>query len=109
MRLESTSQRMPPVQYVTTGSPLELVVLAGVEQLDEVARRLDVGHDGPAEPADRRLERVAAVEEDDVVAALGDELVQRIGREPSAAADDPVVVDAQFARARRTTRSRRAP
>ena len=61
---------------------LELVVLAGVEQLDEVAGRLDVGHDRAAEPADRGLERIASVEEHDVVAALGHELVQPVGRQP---------------------------
>ena len=79
------------------GPALEVVVLARVEQLDEVARGLDVGHDRAAEPPDLGLERVAPVEEHDVVAALGDELVQRVGGEPRAAADDAVAVDAELA------------
>ena len=52
-----------------------MVVGTGIELRDEVLRRLDVGHHRVLELADLRLERVAAVEEDHVVAAGIDELV----------------------------------
>ena len=97
MRLESTSQRMPPVQYVTTGRPLRSSYLPESSSADEVAGRLDVGHDRVLESADRRLERIATVEERDVVAALGDEFMQFVGRESGAAADHAVVADAYLA------------
>src|SRR3954454_23695236 len=54
------------------GAALELVPAPLVELPDEVAGVRDVRHHGAAETADLRLDRVASVEEDHLVATLGD-------------------------------------
>ena len=59
----------------------------------EVARRLDVRDDGVFESTDHRFERVARVEEDDVVATLLDELVDLCGPQVDATADDAASID----------------
>src|SRR5690606_27616768 len=65
---------------------------------DEVPRRRDVRHHRAPEAADRRLERVAPVEHHDVVAALVDEVVQRLRAQPLPAADHTVLVDRDLVR-----------
>ncbi|CAI7669955.1 unnamed protein product, partial [Penicillium discolor] len=64
----------------------------------EVPGGLGIRHDGAAEASDLRLERVPAVEEHDLVPALGDQGVQPVGGEPRPSADDAVRVDPQLIR-----------
>ena len=78
------------------GPALQLVVPARVEFGHEVACALDIGHDRAPESADRRLERIASVEEHDLVAALGDEVVQGVGTQLRAAADHAGLVDGEL-------------
>ena len=72
-----------------------MVIYAAVELGDELPGVGDVRHHGIREPADLRLERVAAVEECHLF--LGHQLVQLLGAEPRSAAHHTVLVDLQFA------------
>ena len=58
----------------------------------------DVRHDRTTQPADLRLHRVAAVEQDDVVTPFGHQRVELVRRETDAAPDDPVLVDGDLVR-----------
>src|SRR5690554_851100 len=74
---------------------LEVVVGAAVQLGDELTGVADRGNHGIREPSDLGFEGVATVEEGDVF--LCDQFVQLLRGEPGAAADDPVLVDLQFA------------
>ena len=75
---------------------LEIVVLAGLDLRDEVAGGVRVGDDGVAELPDLRFHRIAAVEEDDIVAAFVEQLVQGTGFEMLPAASDTILGDSDF-------------
>src|SRR5699024_1364082 len=70
---------------------LEIVVFAGFDLGDEIAGGIRIGDDGVAELPDLRFHRVAAIEEDDVIAAFVEELVQRSRLEVLPSALDAVV------------------
>ena len=72
---------------------LEVVVLAALELDNEVVAGLNVGHDRVLELADLGLECVAAVEEDHLIAALVDELVDLVWLEVHATVGDAAAVN----------------
>ena len=75
---------------------LEVVECAAVEERYEVTRGLDIGYDRAGETPDLRLDLIAPVEEDDVVAAFGNEAVDALRIESFATSDDAIRVDIEF-------------
>ena len=73
-----------------------MIESATVEERNEVTRRLHVRYDRTGETSDLRLDLIASVEENDVVAALGNQTVDAIGVESFAAPDDAILVDIEF-------------
>ena len=80
---------------------LEVVVAPAVELGHELAGGRDVGHHGAAEPADPRLELVAAVEEGHALLARRARAARR-GSSRVAAADHAGLVDLAARRGRRS-------
>src|SRR5699024_10374951 len=77
---------------------LHPVVLAALQFLDEVVGGLHIRDDGVLEPADFGLHRVTPIEEDDVVAALLDQLVDLFRLQVGSSPNDAVLVDLQLTR-----------
>ena len=75
---------------------LEVVVFSAVEFCDEIMSRSNVGHDGVLESADTSLKCVSAIEEHDVVAALGHKVVDLSGAEMLPTVEDPRFTDDDF-------------
>ncbi|SKX80719.1 Uncharacterised protein [Mycobacteroides abscessus subsp. abscessus] len=73
-----------------------MIECATVEERNEVTRRLHVRYDRTGETSDLRLDLISSVEENDVVAALGNQPVDAIGVESFAAPDDAILVDIEF-------------
>ncbi|MEN9660356.1 MAG: hypothetical protein RLZZ443_285 [Actinomycetota bacterium] len=76
----------------------EVVVLAAFELFDKVVSGLNIWHDGVLELADLRLKRVAAIEKDDLIAALFDELVDLVWLEVHAAVGHTAAVNLDLIR-----------
>src|SRR5699024_2261225 len=74
------------------------VVFARFDFFNEIMRGFHIGHHGIFKLADFRFHRIAAIEENDLIAMLFDELIDLFGLQVHPAADDPVLVNFQFTR-----------
>lgn len=77
---------------------LHPVILAGFELGDEIVRGLHVRDDGIFKLANFRLHGIAPIKEDDLLAALLDELVDLFWLEVHAASDDAILIHLELAR-----------
>lgn len=75
---------------------LHPVILAGLDFLDEIMGSLNIWDDGVFELADLSFHGVAAIEEDDFVATLFDQLVDLLWLQVHAATDDAVLIHLQL-------------
>lgn len=77
---------------------LHPVVLAGLQLINEVVRGFDIRDDGVFEFANFRFHGISSVEEDNLITAFFNQLVDFFRLEVDAATDDAVGIDLEFTR-----------